>query len=81
MNTAVNHVKSTAFGKKRYTSRGPTKHRKGLFLPKRTKKEPSGTKNDFINMIWQFTYDFWHWEHFNTEKGISSTENGCIKLK
>ena len=37
--------------------------------------------NTHIVSILQFTYEFWHMEkYYKTEKGIPSTENGCIDM-
>ena len=55
MNTPVKRTKSTALGKKCNPSRGPTKHGKGHFPPKRCYRVP---KKDFLNMILEFTYGF-----------------------
>ena len=62
MNTQVNRTKSTALGKKSNLSCCPVRYQRGLFHQKKLKQGLSGTKKDFIIMILQFTYDFWHWK-------------------
>ena len=75
MNTPVKRAKSKAIGKQCNPIRGHTKQRKEPFPLKSTEK-------GYINMILQFTHDFWHWKWgFNAEKGLSSTKNGRINMK
>ena len=58
MNSLVIRAKSTTLSKTCNPGRGPTKHRKGPFPPKRTEKGLSVTEKDFIKMIFPFTDDF-----------------------